>query len=382
MGLGYYRGDYQNQRNNMQRLSQNTDELIGHELYNGNIAAWSSNVQESELYLAQGQPRYRGLTGQQYRYDELNRLVSSDMQRYREQQWQGTNQPGEYSSSYRYDASGNLLSLERNAYGRNPLMDRLQYRYRAGTNQLDYVTDAANHPQIQDDFRPDQVAGNYHYDAIGNLTKDEQEGITDIAWTVYGKVQQVIKEDGTTVSYGYDASGNRISKQVTTPDDQEQTTYYVRDASGQVMAIYERQGEELRLTEQPIYGSDRVGMYRADQVVEAGPVTTSEGKVAYVTGDISINSYEDIDTYVLAEGVEMTVREGFEYSYAATNTEFSIYFGDVEQEGQYYARVLGKKQYELKDHLGNNLVSVSDRRDGEGNAVVLSATDYYAFGKA
>ena len=100
-----------------------------------------------------------------------------------------------------------------------------------------------SHPQIQDDFRPGQQTGNYGYDAIGNLTQDEQEGIERISWTVYGKVQQITKQDGTMIRYGYDASGNRIEKQVVNAEGQAETTYYVRDASGNVMSVYEQGGE-------------------------------------------------------------------------------------------------------------------------------------------
>ena len=342
------------------------------------------------MYIDQGKPKYRGLTGQQFGYDKLNRLVSSDMQRYREQSWQPTNHTGEYSSSYSYDASGNLQTLARNAYGKNPLIDRLQYHYQPNSNKLDYVSDAADHFAIKDVFRPGQQAGNYAYDAIGNLTQDEQEGITNIDWTVYGKVQQVTRTDGSTVRYRYDASGNRTGKEVTNADNQVQQTYYVRDASGNVMAIYQGEPAAIKLSEQPIYGSDRIGMYRpaAEVVAPTEPVVDGDG-VAYITEDLAINKFENIYDYVLAEGVEMTVAQDFSYSYADKQQEFSISFGDIESEGKYYARVLGQKQYELKDHLGNVRVVVSDRKlledrnkDGEPEvrAEVLASYNYYPFG--
>jgi RHS repeat-associated protein len=48
-----------------------------------------------------------------------------------------------------------------------------------------------------------------------------------------------------------------VAKTFRDPEGEEKTTYYSRDASGNVMAVY--QGEEL--AEQPIYGSSRLGMY-------------------------------------------------------------------------------------------------------------------------
>jgi YD repeat-containing protein len=72
-----------------------------------------------------------------------------------------------------------------------------------------------------------QVAGNYTYDAIGNLKTDISEGITNISWSVYGKILQINKADGTVIKYTYDAGGNRISKTAN-----GKSTWYVRDASG------------------------------------------------------------------------------------------------------------------------------------------------------
>lgn len=55
---------------------------------------------------------------------------------------------------------------------------------------------------------------------------DNAEGIDSIAWTPYGKVRAVFKDDNSEVRFRYDAAGNRIAK-ITDSD----TTIYVRDAS-------------------------------------------------------------------------------------------------------------------------------------------------------
>ncbi|WP_439481622.1 RHS repeat domain-containing protein [Cyclobacterium plantarum] len=92
---------------------------------------------------------------------------------------------------------------------------------------------------------------NYTYDEIGNLVSDTEEGITNIDWTPYGKVRKVVKDDNSEVQFRYDASGNRIAK-ITETD----TTIYVRDASGNVMGVYNNKA----LKEQAIYGSSRLGL--------------------------------------------------------------------------------------------------------------------------
>ena len=58
----------------------------------------------------------------------------------------------------------------------------------------------------------------------------------------------------------------------------------------------------LKLAEQPIYGSERLGTYRPEQLLEAAqPVVNPTGSVAYITGDVSIRSFEGVQEYVLAE---------------------------------------------------------------------------------
>jgi hypothetical protein len=64
------------------------------------------------------------------------------------------------------------------------------------TNQLNYIEDDAGGNYTQD--IKNQSANNYTYDAIGNLTKDVQNNITSITWTVYGKIQTITKTDNTT----------------------------------------------------------------------------------------------------------------------------------------------------------------------------------------
>ncbi|MFT3676831.1 MAG: hypothetical protein QM781_13140 [Chitinophagaceae bacterium] len=69
-------------------------------------------------------------------------------------------------------------------------------------------------------------------------------------------------------------------------------TAYVRDASGNVMAIYEKGGTTngglLSQIEVPLYGSSRLGMWRADREVETAgwelfdtdPMTGTGGGIA------------------------------------------------------------------------------------------------------
>ena len=163
----------------------------------------------------------------------------------------------------------------------------------------------------------------YKYDQIGNLTQNLEDGIADIEWNIYGKVEKVSKTNGTLIAYRYDSRGNRILKEVRTTTTVH-TNFYLRDASGNVMAIYEdtrlinSPTTNIILKEIPIYGSSRLGQYR--------PKT---------------------DTKKTA---------------------------------------LGQRIYEFSNHLGNVLVTLTDNKvpqtDGTYSSVVVSASDYYPFGMA
>jgi RHS repeat-associated protein len=160
----------------------------------------------------------------------------------------------------------------------------------------------------------------------------------------------VVAGAGSDLVFKYDPQGNRIYKLEKTknasgvllPSTDWVTTYYSRDASGNIMATYTQKKTtstsvvDLYLTEQDIYGSSRVGVY------SAGLNLTSPVAVA-------------------------------------PSTQFK--------------RVIGNKQYEYGNHLGNVLVVSSDKKipvdnlgTGLGTTIayfkteVVSATDYGSFG--
>ena len=80
-----------------------------------------------------------------------------------------------------------------------------------------------------------QQQDNYAYDEIGNLIKDQQEGITNIEWTVYGKVAKATKQDGSFTEFRHNAAGNRIAKRFKNQAE-DRTTHYVQDALSKTLA--------------------------------------------------------------------------------------------------------------------------------------------------
>ncbi|HJW30772.1 MAG TPA: RHS repeat-associated core domain-containing protein, partial [Saprospiraceae bacterium] len=296
--LGYFNGDY-SAINNTVALNDSRDKLWDRTLENvNNSGLFNGNISWMTTDLASlgTKDRTKGMQAMMYRYDQLHRITKGRSLTTYSATNGFTVRPtiSAYDEDYTYDANGNILSLNRNDDAAT-LKDDFGYDYYTNSNKLKNVKAT----QTQ----------NYEYDAIGNLIKDVDEG-TIISWTPYGKIRTVHKGDSITVSYRYDAAGNRVEKKVA-KDSIITVTNYLRDASGNVMSIY----KDTVATEVPIYGSSRLGLYKGG----------------------------------VAEGL----------------------------------RILGKRNFELSNHLGNVLVVISDQVGFKQDSVwatVLSSSDYYPFG--
>ncbi|MCW3463666.1 RHS repeat domain-containing protein [Chitinophaga nivalis] len=303
-------------------------------LYNGNIAAMSNQlpaIGEPLLYM--------------YSYDVLNRLVGMDAHRNfntTTNTWTPTG-INDFRERIAYDGNGNILKYLRhgnNTFAGKPLvMDSLTYNYEARNNRLNYIQDAVNNGDYGADIDR-QSANNYVYDKIGNIIRDRASGIDSIAWTVYGKIRQIRKSNGTVIDYTYDVAGNRISKSVNGVK-----TWYVRDATGNVMGVYAVDDKTVQkdgwatLVESHLYGSSRLGMSTRQVVADTFPVPI-------------------VDTVGIKGGYNL-------------------------------AFIRGNKTFELSNHLGNVLATVSDRKRPVStngttidhyDPVITSTQEYYPFG--
>ncbi len=303
---------------------------VSNNLYNGNISSMVTTI-----YPTSGSENADPLL-YKYKYDQLNRI--KEMQAYRSEAvlslntWATPSQV--YASLYGYDPNGNIDTLMRECTGTN-VFDELKYKYIAQSNRLDYVTDKSNSVSIPGEITS-QSSGNYRYDEIGNLIADVGgnlgSNIVDgISWTVYGKIKHITFASGSIVSidYLYDPMGNRIEKKVTY-DDQVLETWYIRDAQGNIMSTYTvDNNSELMLGEIEMYGSSRLG-----SIIINTPIA-----------DLHSDSIK--------------------------------------------IRTLGHKLYELSNHLGNVITTVSDVKPIDvvnGSTVdqyiadLQSSVDYFPFG--
>ena len=311
-------------------------------LFNGNISRMYTQIQTL------------GNNGYNYTYDQLNRITSQHAWNINSGNMSMLPNDG-YGGTLSYDADGNIIKQMRN--GKTSAMDNLEYNYydaasgtyvpsalipANATNRLSHVKDAVSAGNYPGDI-DGTSSSNYQYDFIGNLKSDPSENITQIGWSLQNKILSVTKSTGPSLNFGYDAMGNRVMKEVTNGSAaQNGKTYYVRDATGNVMATYNYKSpasggaSELRFGEANIYGSSRIGIYKPDSLI---PVPV-----------MPVNN-----TTNMVEG--------------------------------YFTANRGDKQYELSNHLGNVLATISDRKipaTATGGitykADLVSAQDYYAFG--
>jgi YD repeat-containing protein len=368
--LGYFAGDYNpigtfTTASKFEASTTGSDLLAARsDLWNGNISHMVTCLPKATDYAA-NQTITPEAFGSAYKYDQLNRLSSSRVFtniNTTTNQWQsgaGTN-PSAYATDYTYDAMGNILSQKRNGGGTSATaLDELTYNYHTTTdglvsNRLYQVNDVVSAGNYSDDIDDQgtfnnthstiETANNYGYDELGNLVRDVQEEIASIEWTVYGKMKKITRNSGSSkadLEFGYDASGNRLWKKVTPKGSGAviSTYYYLRDAQGNEMCRYVKYTNTTSqlmyvAQEHSIYGSSRVGVdNRKDTLYKAG-------------------------SYSPAWGGANTSR-----------------------------RALGLKSFELSNHLGNVLVTVSDKPVYKVSSTtiffqpeVTSISDYYPFG--
>ncbi|MEO1049457.1 MAG: RHS repeat-associated core domain-containing protein [Bacteroidota bacterium] len=178
-----------------------------------------------------------------------------------------------------YDPNGNIQGLTRyDDFGE--LLDQFDnYEYLTGTNQLSQVSNYAD----------------YTYNAIGQMVYEKPTGGSaaiekKIQYDVTGKVVRVADEnDELKAEYAYDDRGFRLKKHMPGMG----TTWYIRDASGNLVSTYEMAGDNPIQAEVPIYGASRIGDYRrrsesmqyeiADHLGNVRSVFT-DGKVTYRAG--------------------------------------------------------------------------------------------------
>lgn len=167
--------------------------------YDGNISSMTWSADSSDL------------RGYRFFYDGFSRLTDAV---YAEgcPLNENPNRFSEHVTSY--DKMGNILALKR--YGQTSadgygLIDDLNLSYNG--NQLKAVNDNAINPVYADGFEFKDGAKQdveYFYDANGNLIKDLNKKIADIEYNYLNLPDRIEFEDGSSISYLYDAAGSKL----------------------------------------------------------------------------------------------------------------------------------------------------------------------------
>ena len=214
-----------------QNLYYNTG--VGTAKYNGSISniTWKSGNEST-------------VRGYKFTYDGLDRVLNAT---YGETASISTNANRFSENVTGYDKNGNIKGLQRygqlssTSYG---LIDNLTLTLNG--NQLSCVEDAVSTAAYGTNtafVNGASVAGEYAYDANGNLTKDLNKGITDIQYNVLNLPSTVSFSDGSTITYTYGADGTKL-RTVHKIGSTTTTTDYCGNV------IYENGTQKLLLTEE------------------------------------------------------------------------------------------------------------------------------------
>jgi len=202
---------------------------------NGNIAGmrWRSG--------GDGEQRSYG-----YSYDAINRIVKADFTQYTSSAW-GTSAGIDYSlRGMSYDQNGNILTMSQMGVKINAsqLIDSLVYSYNTNSNKLNYVTDKVNDANsLLGDFKEinNNTTQDYYYDGNGNLKQDNNKNISSITYN-YLNLSNVVTVTGKgTITYTYDAAGNKLKKVVT-----DNSVTPVRTTTTDYLGLFTYQNDTLQ----------------------------------------------------------------------------------------------------------------------------------------
>ncbi len=181
-----------------------------------------------------------------------------------------------------YDKNGNIQSLQRKGLNGTTL-GNYNYVYEPNTNKLDKV----NHNS--------SLLVDYTYNAIGQMTR-QQEGndVMNVAYNAYGLTKNVRNATSQLmVEYAYDDRGDLVKRTDYTGGTAAKHTFYVRDASGNPLAVYEQvlPSDTPQLIEMPVYGAGRVAVYRPQLNAYFYEIGDHLGNVRAVIGTTDTDIY-------------------------------------------------------------------------------------------
>ena len=322
-----------------QNLYYNTG--VGTAKYNGSISSmtWKSGNEST-------------VRGYKFTYDGLDRMLNAT---YGETASISTNANRFSENVTGYDKNGNIKSLQRygqtgaSAYG---LIDNLTYTLTG--NQLSRVDDAVSTAAYGTNtafVNGASAAGEYAYDANGNLTKDLNKGITDIQYNVLNLPSTVSFSDGSTITYTYGADGTKL-RTVHKIGSTTTTTDYCGNV------IYENGTQKLLLTEEGyinLTGTQQYHYYLKDHQGNNRVVINQSGTV------------EETNHYYPFGGVFGTTGNTQPYKYNGKEFDTKKGLNWYDYGARHYDAALGR--FTTNDRFAEKYYSMSPYQYGANNPV-------------
>ncbi|NML23885.1 hypothetical protein HHL16_23595 [Pseudoflavitalea sp. G-6-1-2] len=222
--------------------------LIGNQTYTA--AQYNGNI-SGTVWKSRGDGEKRKYD---FGYDAANRLLKANFTQYTGTTFNLTAGLDFTSKDMSYDANGNVLSMSQRGWklGGSATIDSLLYTYN-NSNKLQNVIDRSNDAQTKlGDFRSSSLymtalsnnkttaAIDYVYDGNGNMIRDRNKDIGDAGnnGIVFNHLNlpSVITVRTTagavkgTITYTYDAAGNKLKKTVAETGQPTKTTLYLGGA--------------------------------------------------------------------------------------------------------------------------------------------------------
>ena len=314
---------------------------VGTAKYNGNISSmtWKSGNEST-------------VRGYKFTYDGLDRMLNAT---YGETASISTNANRFSENVTGYDKNGNIKSLQRygqtgaSAYG---LIDNLTFTLNG--NQLSRVDDAVSTVAYGTNtafVNGASAAGEYAYDANGNLTKDLNKGITDIQYNVLNLPSTVSFSDGSTITYTYGADGTKL-RTVHKIGSTTTTTDYCGNV------IYENGTQKLLLTEEGyinLTGTQQYHYYLKDHQGNNRVVINQSGTV------------EETNHYYPFGGVFGTTGNTQPYKYNGKEFDTKKGLNWYDYGARHYDAALGR--FTTNDRFAEKYYSMSPYQYGANNPV-------------
>lgn len=364
--LGYYENDYKPSGANIiadvrDQLWTRYKSVMGASnsgMYNGNISWMIADLKK--IGQVKG-ARAKGMQAMLYKYDQLDRVVQSrSLATYAAATGfaSRTGSPAVYDEDFTFDANGNIKTVQRrdNAAA---LADDFAYSYYKDNNRLRY-------------YKP-LLTDTTYSGAIATNNKTYQTILVKATAYAPANTNPVIKAvDRINFEPGFDIQTNATFRAYVLGDDEGAFNY---DANGNMIWDQEK-GVQVSWTP---YGKVR-------------STSKSNGTVVTYRYDAAGNRIER--KMVKADASVIITR----YIHGAHGKVMAIYNNTIlseqpiygiERLGEYVSgriagqRKLGLKTFELANHLGNVLTTITDniRMTPDSTwATVVSANDYYAFG--